>query len=477
MKTKVIVIIAMLAAATGARGQYGSEYYHRTGDTVYNKSVIGYYYWWDFDQLVQNGDFVVPHDDFTGNPVMALQYFTVDTLKIVGIAGCPRSTCGYYEVDTTSRKEYFYLFDNHNGDLEYKARVSWNLRDPHRTLVMPTNNPPQEVVDSCCSTLFTGTAAFPLYEYYFDSAITVTDTFYIGWSFASHFTDNPDATRTRYQALGDSRKNKEACDSLDLGRGNYEIIYDGEQPRWEIFGSCAAIPVTWYKACTDPAINTYPQGSYNWIDYPYLARDIILSYPLIYIDTTVPPAYMCDPVQNFSATVLDTGSCCVFFTWDDFYHYSSCEVQYYSIEQGYNHAVTTTVAGSNMLHLCGFDSTLTYYARMRAYCDTSKTETGWTSWVNFTFPHTNPQGIDAVPSKLDRYTHLMPNPAADKVTVTSELGLRRIEVYNARGILVYSEPAGYSATTIDLHGWPAGQYLMTIETLQGKTAKRLVVAR
>ena len=478
MKARIIIIMAMLAAAIGAQAQYGSEYYHRTGDTVYNKSVIGYYYWWDFDQLIQNRDLVIPRDFLHGAPVIALQYFTVDTLKIVGIAGCPRSTWSIYELDTTTVQEYFYLFDNDNGNLVYKDRLGWDLRDPHRTLVMPTNNPGAAAIDSCCSSSFLGTEAFPLYEYYFDSAITVTDTFYIGWSYACHFLGHPDHTRTAYQALGNRGIDKEACDSLDLGRGNYDYIYDdNEQLIWQIFGSCAAIPVTWYKLCRDTAINDYPQGSYNWIDYPTLTRDIILSYPLIYIDTTVPPAYMCDPVQNFSVTVLDTGSCCVFFTWDDFYHYSSCEVQYYSIEQGYNHAVTTTVTGNNMLHLCGFDSTLTYYARMRAICDTSKTETEWTSWVNFTFPHTNPQGIDAVPSKLDRYTHLMPNPAADKVTVTSELGLRRIEVYNARGILVYSEPAGYSATTIDLHGWPAGQYLMTIETLQGKTAKRLVVAR
>ena len=55
--------------------------------------------------------------------------------------------------------------------------------------------------------------------------------------------------------------------------------------------------------------------------------------------------------------------------------------------------------------------------------------------------------------------------------------VRRIEIHNARGILVYSEPAGSSATTIDLRGWPSGQYLVRIETPSGATTKRLVVAR
>jgi hypothetical protein len=131
-----------------------------------------------------------------------------------------------------------------------------------------------------------------------------------------------------------------------------------------------------------------------------------------------------------------------------------------------------------MLHVCGLDTMQTYYARVRAFCDTSKIETAWSEWVSFGFPHTDPpQGIAAEPTVLDRYTNIRPNPAADVVTVASELGLRRIEIHNARGILVYSEPAGSSATTIDLRGWPSGQYLVRIETPSGATTKRLVVAR
>ena len=470
MKAKIIILTVILASAVGAQAQYGSEYYHRTGDTIETYSEIAYYKWWDFDYMLSLGEriYIDGYPGLSNSPhVVATTYNTPAPLKIVGIAGCLVYMPGLSSI-TPSLPEYLYLFDATPNGPVYLDRSEIHFADstPHRCLHVTSNQAAYSVsaTDSCCG-FGREERYFDLFECYFDSGITVTDSFHVGWSINNRLPN----LRYMEVSLGIMGQTNIPCSELD----SFPAGPGGS-------GSICYFPYIDYMFCDDGNLNANPEGSYTWTRLPFYSdfnRRFVLVYPLIQIDTTVPPAYMCDPVQNFSVTVLDTGSCCVFFTWDDFYHYSSCEVQYYSIEQGYNHAVTTTVTGNNMLHLCGFDSTLTYYARMRAICDTSKTETEWTSWVNFTFPHTNPQGIDAVPSKLDRYTHLMPNPAADKVTVTSELGLRRIEVYNARGILVYSEPAGYSATTIDLHGWPAGQYLMTIETLQGKTAKRLVVAK
>lgn len=472
MKTRIIILAAMLAAAVGAQAQYSSEYYHRTGDTVYNKSEIGFYNWWEFEQLVQNRDIFGYQSFIAYGTVTMMQYFTPVPIRIVGIAGCPQNSASGPFVDTTTRQEYFYLYDHENGNIIYKDRLAWNFRDPHRTLVLPYNRPHGEHFDSCCGAFY-DEIAIPLYEYYFDTVITVADSFFVGWSGASnHPIFAPGYMPLFYHSMG-TIDDAEACDELDLGLGNRPLNDSGDVTT---ISTCGAIPVFTYWFCDDTAINTNPQGEYTW-RFAECDRRFVLVYPLVEVDTTVPPSYMCEQVQNFQATVMDTGSGCVFFTWDDFYHYTYCEVEYYAEEQGLNSAVTTTVTGTNMLHLCGLDTMLTYRARIRAYCDTSKTETEWSDWTNFSFPHSDPpQGV-AEPSLLDRFTHVMPNPAADKVTVTSELGLRRIEVYNARGILVYSEPSGYSTMTIDLRGWPAGQYMMTIETRQGKTAKKLVVAR
>ena len=128
-----------------------------------------------------------------------------------------------------------------------------------------------------------------------------------------------------------------------------------------------------------------------------------------------------------------------------------------------------------MLRICDLDSTKNYFVRVRALCDTSKIQTDWSQWVQFSFANTESIADDA--SLLSFYTHLMPNPAADRVTITSSFGLTRIEVYNLRGLLVYSEPAGFSSTIIDLRGWAQGQYIMMVHTPQGVTAKRFTVVR
>ncbi len=468
MKAKTVILAAMLAVAAGAQAQYGDEYYHRTGDTVYIRSEIGFYNWWEWEQLLADRDlfYMVADDLFR---TTATPFFTPAPLRVVGIAGCP--LVYPWGGDTTGVQEYFYLYDCEGDDMVYKGRLGWDLRDPHRTLIMPYNYPLGQNADSCCGSYF-GELGVPLYEYYFDSAITVTDSFYVGFSCESQFHRNTIHPYTQYRYLGQwlsVTSNTDSCDEWDLTPYTYD-------PFGHVGVCHGAAPLSTIKFTIDSGLYQNPGGTYEWQYAPW--GGVFLVYPLIEIDTTVPPTYMCDPVQNFQATVLDTGSGCVFFTWDDFYHYTYCEVQYFNMGQGYGSAVTTQVNGGGMLHVCGLDTMQTYYARVRAFCDTSKIETAWSEWVSFGFPHTDPpQGIAAEPTVLDRYTNIRPNPAADVVTVASELGLRRIEIHNARGILVYSEPAGSSATTIDLRGWPSGQYLVRIETPSGATTKRLVVAR
>ena len=78
---------------------------------------------------------------------------------------------------------------------------------------------------------------------------------------------------------------------------------------------------------------------------------------------------------------------------------------------------------------------------------------------------------------LERYVGLQPNPAAERVQVTSSLGLQRIEVYNAAGVKVDERKAsGYSAT-LDVSALPAGPYLVRIATPRGTVTKKLVVRR
>ena len=78
---------------------------------------------------------------------------------------------------------------------------------------------------------------------------------------------------------------------------------------------------------------------------------------------------------------------------------------------------------------------------------------------------------------LERYVGLQPNPASERVLVTSSFGLRRLEVYNAAGAKVAEQPAtGYSAT-LDVAALPEGSYLVRIATPSGSVTKKLLVQR
>ncbi len=474
-----MIVALLMAVTTGVQAQYGADYYHRTGDTVYTRSEIGFYNWWDFEQrLLQRESIAVGGiSPLPLVPLMITPYFTTAPIRVVGIAGCPAVQ---YRNDGTfpPLSEYFYLFDAGGEGPVYLDRVEIPFRDsiPHRYLHFDINYPSYTIWDSCCNDELRE-VVYDLYECYFDSVITVTDSFYVGWSLNNR---SKGCGIVEYETARHGlspNSSFEACSDRDT----LATVDPLGLPQSNCF-----FPYIDYYVCNDTAINTNPAGSYTWTPWyrgSRLSQQFVLVYPLIEIDTTVPPTFLCEPVQNLQATVLDTGSGCVFFSWDDFLHYTYCELQYYAPRNGIASAIDTIVSGANILHLCGLDTMLAYYVRARAFCDTSKIETNWSNWVPFSFPHTDPptppdppQGI-AEPSVLDRFTHLLPNPAADRVTVMSELGMLHIDIYNARGILVYSEPVGYSSATIDLRGWPAGQYMMSIETRQGKTAKRLVVAR
>ncbi len=462
---KLTTFLALLAITIDAQAQYSADYYHRVNDTVYTRSEIGYYSWWDFDLMMSMREqFSYGPGSLYWRPLVITPYFTTMPLQVVGIAGCIRDL----SLHGASMPEYFYLLDNGANGPTFldSTQVHFQEGDPHRYLHLPYNCTPYSYPwDSCCTDAF-DTRVFNLYENYFDTPVTVTDTFYVGWSNNNYTRDNHAQVKVVFTEVKASESLP--CNDMDTF---YHDFYNGP----------CFFPWIDFFYCNDTNAIVNPGGTYTWTHIQ--DRCFPLIYPLIEIDTTVPPAFLCEPVQNLQATVLDTGSGCVFFSWDDFLHYTYCELQYYAPQNGIASTVDTIVSGSNILHLCGLDTMLAYYVRARAFCDTSKIETDWSNWVPFSFPHTDPptppeppQGI-AEPSVLDRFTHLLPNPAADKVTVMSELGMLHIDIYNARGILVYSEPVGYSSATIDLRGWPAGQYMMSIETRRGKTTKRLVVAR
>ncbi len=78
---------------------------------------------------------------------------------------------------------------------------------------------------------------------------------------------------------------------------------------------------------------------------------------------------------------------------------------------------------------------------------------------------------------VDRLVAVQPNPATERVKVLSSCGMTQITVYNAAGVKVHDQAATGLSTTLNVQGWPAGTYILHIQTPVGVSTKRLVVAR
>ena len=78
---------------------------------------------------------------------------------------------------------------------------------------------------------------------------------------------------------------------------------------------------------------------------------------------------------------------------------------------------------------------------------------------------------------LDRLVSVQPNPATEQVKVVASCGMERVTAYNAAGVKVYDQAASGLKATLEVQSWPAGTYILHVQTPMGLSTKRLIVAR
>jgi hypothetical protein len=72
---------------------------------------------------------------------------------------------------------------------------------------------------------------------------------------------------------------------------------------------------------------------------------------------------------------------------------------------------------------------------------------------------------------------LYPNPASDRVNVTSNVAMNSVSVLNYVGQVVYTaELSGENAIELNTSGYEAGVYVVQITTANGIVTKRVVIA-
>ena len=120
--------------------------------------------------------------------------------------------------------------------------------------------------------------------------------------------------------------------------------------------------------------------------------------------------------------------------------------------------------------LYNLEYNVTYAARVRAQCDGMNNFSPWCDTIQFTL--TNREGSATA---VDRYTHLLPPPARDRVTVISSFPLLHVDVYSLDGRRMLSQDCNGVSATLDIVGWAAGSYIVLVRTPAGPTAQKLTV--
>ena len=498
---KILLIISLLLLSATLQAQYSDLYYHRVGDTIEWRSEIGYYAWWDFEYYYANnlllhfepreGKYFARFPDISplftvmDSAVFVQRYYTPTPLKVVGLAGSfARSRSSEvsirqnpfdYHRDTNGYKDYFVIYDALPDSFPLVGKTELNPYAPYRKLHLKHHLYCFDSVDSSHCCMYNPNETYlPIFEYYFDSAIVVEDSFYVGGtSFGAYkwTSDGDSGITTFYWHTEYDHSSDDPCAASYM---HYYSYLEGQG------GYCTVHP-NMYKFKHDLTSRSpeYAHQNRTFSEMPWEWRNNdfhhFLIYPLIEVDTTVPPASACVPIENIQATVSGTSAT---VTWDGFPNYSSILLRYGKAHLPQSQWSEIDVTGNTLYTLTNLEPMSRYSVTLKAECDTSKKETPWSAPVTFYVADTSGgEGIGETPTLLSQLTFLQPNPAQDEVTVTSSFNLIAIDIWTADGVMVYHGNKSGHDTVLDVSYLRAGTYIVAIHTHNGTTHKKLQIVR
>ena len=348
-----------------------------------------------------------------------------------------------------------------SGDDLIKLRSApWRMEQQHENIVLP----PEDSL--WINWLHFNTYGHPhyfdtapvsaLYEAYFDEPIVVEDSFVVagtafnndgsyGWEAPPIWTGRPermwlwDHRATRYWSLMTKPKDS-------VYRPYSERMY------WFKFRSHE-----WTKIVSRDS-NGY-SASWLYMIYPIIDLDF---------DTTIEH---CQRVTSL-AVVENTDSTATLM-WDAV-NSVRWEVKYGMLgmdEENY------TVVPSRVptITLRGLAAGVQYKVYVRGWCPCDSSWGAWSEPKVFSLQSGGEgQGI-AEAGDLDRYTHLIPNPAHGVVSVVSSLRLERVAVYDLSGRCVVEQEAHGISAVVDISSLAPGTYIAALHTPNGIATKKLVV--
>lgn len=313
------------------------------------------------------------------------------------------------------------------------AAKRYELGEPSRWMLVTGTMPHTHTLGKCY---------LPIYEVYFDSAITVTDSFYAGAG---------------------------VCNDYDMGWGNMDIQIGFWQGLYICKGAGYGTHYGQYDRYGHIAyVNT------SWEYIPFI-------WPII--DTSgwnyIPP---CDTMTCRLVDGLRVAIQAYDFadlTWVGSPEHEAWEVSWGPVgtTPGEGHIIQTSTTTATITNM---DSTTHYVAYVRGHCTECDNWSDWSNGLEFYMGMNdpddpdnpdNPEGITAV----EQLSSIVPNPAHGKAQIVSEYHIHRLDIYNAQGLRTMSTEVDGKAINLDLQHFAPGTYLVNIRTSAGTVTKKLVV--
>lgn len=403
-----------------------------TIDTIWNREPTYFYQYW-FD----SADFRNTRKPECKKPLEAYYYsetakynYTDSVLKILGVAGAvvtyPVSDIPLPEVpqcaDTSFDNwfEFLRLYKPTDTGMVLLAEQRYSALDTARRLRV--FHDVSQTVDSV------KVAYLPIYEVYFDSAITVTDSFYVA--------------STNYNGVVDSQT------MTYPGHPAYTCLYDP----WGIRIPCwpQHYKYRWYG------------NGWQWVhDYNNLLWFI---FPIV--DTVQP---VCRVPQGLQVAGQDSVG--VHLVWDSAEHNRLWSIAYGRADadpDGYAECPSATTD----LIVADLVPGLEYAARVRAVCFDNNTYSEWSDTIRFV--REGEVGI-GISDDLRASVIIRPNPAHTSVTVTADATIKSIEIFDMQGHRLLSRKTYGKRAKIVVSNWAKGSYIVHTNTTRGTNIQKMVV--
>lgn len=489
MKNRYFFVLScLLVIVAGTTKAQESEYY-RVGDTINGRSPIYYYQWWSEEWLADTSHRLTAHrainfayGAYGGFHGELLQYYYTDTpLKIIGIAStCVANTGSMEHYNDPLYPEYIRLYDASVDTFELLKEIRYVRRPESRRYINLDVRDHQCYLgyerDSCCYTECPDYARTSvIQEYYFDKPITVTDSFYLGFTVENAYGLTYDMHRDTIDDQGVTIMPFFLFWDSEWMTGRQDCEYTCESMTNQLF---KYRDIVWDCVYSSPTFGDTIDSlsTWRWLENPFY----MVQFPIIVIDSSyITPPYECPPVTNLRIADIVEGRAVLY--WDSHPDHNSWQTCFGP--QGTPPDSCTVINCPIQVGVIdNLDTNVHYDAYVRGIC--LHDSTCYSEWVGpidiFVCDTTSGGGSGggnsaSIATTLNLLTSIVPNPATMQATVYSSFMISHVSILNGNGQTVMARTASGNAVHLDLKNLSSGLYIVVVKTAAGNVAKKLIV--